>query len=117
MSPSLVDVLQEYLAHYQASAGDYLFSNKHGIQGKIRTYQELLAKYNRTRGITKTSAHLYRHTFAKHWILNGGDMFKLQKILGHSDLTMVRNYVNMFDNEVAKDFDKFNPLDNLGIQR
>jgi len=37
----------------------------------------------------------------------------LQKLLGHSDLSMVREYVNMFGNEVALDFERFNPLDNI----
>jgi len=58
---------------------------------------------------------LYRHTFAKQWILNGGYIFRLQKILGHSDLTVVKEYVHMFSNDLAIDFDKFNPLDNLKI--
>ncbi|RHP70371.1 hypothetical protein DXA59_05185 [Clostridium sp. OF03-18AA] len=63
------------------------------------------------KGVEKTSAHLYRHTFAKKWILNGGDIFRLQKILGHSDLTVVKEYVQMFGQDLAVDFDKFNSLD------
>ena len=113
MSSALAEVLQKYLASRQCDAGEYLFSNKSGGKADIRTYQGMLARYNRNRGIAKTSAHLYRHTFAKKWILNGGDMFRLQKILGHSDLSMVRNYVEMFGNEIAIDFNKFNPLDNI----
>ena len=38
-------------------------------------------------------------------------------MLGHSDLTVVKEYVNMFSNELSIDFDKFNPLDNLGINQ
>ena len=45
------------------------------------------------------------------WILNGGDIFRLQKILGHSDLSVVKEYVQMFGNDLSVDFDKFNPLD------
>jgi integrase/recombinase XerD len=65
----------------------------------------------------KTSAHLYRHTFAKNWILNGGDIFRLQKVLGHSDLTVVKEYVNMFSNDLSIDFDRFNPLDRLEMNQ
>ena len=56
---------------------------------------------------------MYRHTFAKNWILNGGDIFRLQKILGHSTMDMVKNYVEMFDDDLKRDFETFNPLDNM----
>lgn len=113
MSATLATVLQEYLVYRKGEVTDYLFCNSFGDKADIRTFQTMLAKYNNSRGVTKTSAHLYRHTFAKKWILNGGDIFRLQKILGHSDLTMVREYVNMFGNEISLDFNRFNPLDNM----
>ena len=43
--------------------------------------------------------------------LQSGDIFRLQKVLGHSDLAVVKEYVQMFGNDLAVDFDKFNPLD------
>ena len=113
MSKSLQKILQEYLLYRKGSPDDYLFCNSYGLQANQRTIQQSIADYNRSRGVTKTSAHLYRHTFAKCWILAGGDIFRLQKILNHSDLTVVKEYVNMFSYDMAVDFDKFNPLDNL----
>lgn len=111
LSSVLEKILKEYLRYRKGSPKDYLFCNSFGAQGDKRTYQEMLASYNRERGVEKTSAHLYRHTFAKKWILNGGDIFRLQKILGHSDLAVVKEYVQMFGQDLAVDFDKFNPLD------
>lgn len=115
LSPTLASILKEYMKYRKGSDEDYLFCNTYGNKADIRTFQEMLAKYNRERGVQKTSAHLYRHTFAKKWILNGGDIFRLQKILGHSDLSVVKEYINMFGTDVSKDFDKFNPLDCMGI--
>ena len=43
-------------------------------------------------------------------IKNGGDIFRLQKILGHKNMEMVREYVNMFSEDLKEDFEKFNPL-------
>ena len=37
--------------------------------------------------------------------------------MGHSDLAVVREYVNMFSKDLAKDFEQFNPLDSLGMGR
>ncbi|MBU5230924.1 tyrosine-type recombinase/integrase [Intestinimonas butyriciproducens] len=117
MSTSLAVILREYLAYRKGEADDYVFCNSYGGQGDIRSYQEMLAKYNKGRGVNKTSAHLYRHTFAKRWILNGGDIFRLQKLLGHSDLGIVKEYVNMFSRDLSKDYSEFNPLDTLGTVR
>ena len=113
MSTALSIVLKEYLIYRKGELNDYLFCDKFGAKPDRRTYQKMIAKYNNAKGILKTSAHLYRHTFAKKWILNGGDIFRLQKILGHSDLSMVKEYVNMFGNDIAIDFNKYNPLDNM----
>lgn len=114
MASSLAVILKEYLAYRKGEPDDYVFCNSYGGQGEIRSYQEMLAKYNKSRGVNKTSAHLYRHTFAKRWILNGGDIFRLQKLLGHSDLTVVKEYVNMFSSDLSKDYSNYNPLDTLG---
>lgn len=117
MSNTLFTVLKEYLKYRKGEDDDYVFCNARGGKADLRTYQEMLAVYNRSRGVSKTSAHLYRHTFAKNWILNGGDIFRLQKILGHSDLSMVKEYVQMFGNDLTIDFDRFNPLDKLAINQ
>ena len=117
MASSLKVILKEYLTYRKGSPDDYVFCNSYGGKGDIRSYQEMLAKYNQKRGVSKTSAHLYRHTFAKRWILNGGDIFRLQKLLGHSNLDIVKEYVNMFDRDLTKDYTSFNPLDTLGTVR
>ncbi len=111
LSPALDKILKEYLRYRKGEPKDYVFCNSFGGKWDKRTCQEMLAAYNRGKGVEKTSAHLYRHTFAKKWILNGGDIFRLQKVLGHSDLAVVKEYVQMFGQDLAVDFDKFNPLD------
>lgn len=117
LSNTLSNILKEYLQYRGGDIDDYLFCTDTGIKASRRTYQDAIAAYNRSRGVQKTSAHLYRHKFAKQWILNGGDIFRLQKILGHSDLTVVKEYVQMFGNDLAIDFDRFNPLDQLGLNQ
>ena len=113
MAKSLVGILQEYLAYRRGNPEDYVFCDIHNRQLTRDGTITIMRKFHHSRGITKTSIHAYRHTFAKKWILNGGDIFRLQKILGHSSMDMVKNYVEMFSDDLQKDFDVFNPLDNL----
>lgn len=117
LSHTLADILQEYLQIRGGDAEDYLFCNEYGDKALDRTYQQLVRRYNIKRNVNKTSCHIFRHTFAKQWILAGGDMFRLQKILGHSDLTVTKEYVNMFGQDLQMDFEKFNPLDNLSTNK
>ncbi|MCI7448697.1 MAG: tyrosine-type recombinase/integrase [Blautia sp.] len=113
LSHALAEILVEYVEVRGGSPDDYLFCGACGEKAATRTFQDNVANYNHRRGVTKTSCHAFRHTFAKHWILNGGDVFRLQKILGHSDLSVTREYVNMFAPDLQMDFERFNPLDNL----
>ena len=113
MSKTLSEVLRGYLIYRKGAPEDYLFCTIYGKQLTRDGAETSIERYNLSRGVTRSSIHAYRHTFAKKWILNGGDIFRLQKILGHSSMDMVKNYVEMFSDDLQKDFDVFNPLDNL----
>lgn len=113
LSSRLARILQDYLLYRKGETEDYLFCNKFGEQMTKSMMTSAIRRYNLVRGVTKTSIHLYRHTFAKNWILNGGDIFRLKSILGHSSLDIVKEYAEMFGADLKRDFDNFNPLDNL----
>lgn len=53
--------------------------------------------------------HVLRHTFASHFMMNGGNILTLQRILGHSSITMTMRYAHLAPDHLheAKDF---NPL-------
>lgn len=40
-------------------------------------------------------AHILRHTYASHFIMNGGNILALQKILGHSSLQVTTRYSHL----------------------
>jgi len=111
ISSGLKEVLQEYLRYRKGTPDDFLFCSVYGEQFTKDTMGECLRLYNNSRGVEKTGIHLFRHTFAKNWIMNGGDIFRLQKVLGHSTLDMVKQYVAIYSADLKRDYDQFSLFD------
>ena len=78
---------------------------------KTNALKHSQSRYNRSRGVEKTSVHLLRHSFVKNWCMSGGNVFKLQKVLGHSTLTMTQHYANLYSNDLREGFDNYAALD------
>lgn len=112
LNQTMVSILEEYLKYrHHKSNDDYLFCNSFGQQLVKSTCYHMLYEYNKRRGVDTTGIHRYRHTFAKQWIINGGNVVSLSKLLGHSSLDITQNYINLLVSEVAKQVDEFNVLD------
>ena len=54
-------------------------------------------------------SHVLRHTFASHFMMNGGNILVLQRILGHTDIKMTMRYSH-FAPDHFDDALKLNPL-------
>lgn len=111
-------ILQEFLKYRQhKSSDDFLFCNVFGNPLTKSTSYHMLYEYNKRRGVETTGIHRYRHTFAKQWILNGGNVVTLSKMLGHSSLQITQNYINLLVSDVAKEVETLNLLDKFTTQQ
>ena len=107
----MVNVLRGYMAVRGGSAADYLFCNEYGDMLTENALRLAIARYNQRRGVQKTSIHLFRHTFARKYLVDcGGNAFTLQKLLGHSTLKMTKHYCSIYDADIAKNYDNVSPL-------
>lgn len=109
-SSALADILKEYMELSEFDDDEYLFPHVEGGQLHRRSAQDAVAEYNHSRGVDKTSIHLFRHTFAKNYIVSGGNPMKLQKLLNHKSMDMTLRYVNLYDADMKVDLDLFDPL-------
>ena len=48
--------------------------------------------------------HDLRHTFASHWVMHGGDLYRLQKILGHKSVQMTQRYAHLAPEAFKQDW-------------
>ncbi len=88
------------------------------LDGRVMSFEALktmLQRLGRRSGVRRLHAHLLRHTFATMYLVNGGDVFSLQRILGHTTLAMVNNYVHLAGAQVALRHRAFSPMDNLDV--
>ena len=114
MCREMVTILREYQRIRGGEPEDYLFCNECGEQLTESALRQGIARYNQSRGITKTGTHLFRHTFARKYLMDcGGNAFTLQKLLGHSTLKTTKIYCNIFDADIARNYDDFSPLAQL----
>ena len=114
----MVSILREYMAVRKGKSDDYLFCDQYGCMLSMNALRLAVARHNQSRGVSKTSTHLYRHTFARKYLVDcGGDAFMLQKLLGHSTLKMTKRYCAIYDADIAKNFDRFSPLAQMNQPR
>ncbi|WP_069650994.1 tyrosine-type recombinase/integrase [Caloranaerobacter ferrireducens] len=73
----------------------------------------IFVRLKKKTGIERLHPHILRHTFATKYLINGGDIFTLQQILGHTSLEMTRRYSHLASSYVMKNFKRLSPLDNL----
>lgn len=118
LSSTMCSILAEYLKHRQHKSGEeYLFCNAYGEQLCKSTGYKMLYFYNKSRGVQQTGIHRYRHTFARQWVLNGGNVVTLSKILGHSNLNITQNYLNLLVTDLAKQVEEINLLDKFAAKK
>ena len=67
-------------------------------------------------GIPRLHVHLLRHTMATNYLLSGGSIIKLQRILGHETMDMTRRYVDMVAVQEAITDTKTSPVDGMQLK-
>ena len=90
-----------------------VFPNKRGKmhQPSARVVQEILHRVRERAGITyRFRFHDLRHTFASHWMMSGGDIYRLQRILGHKSIQMTERYSHLSPDAFSSDYGKLRNL-------
>ena len=112
---AMVTVFRRYLSVRRGTPSSILFpSARDGAPLTEDALRHAIVRFSHSRGVQKTSIHLFRHTFAKKFLLDcQGDAFTLQYLLGHKTLAMTRHYCNLYNADVVHRFEQLCPLNSL----
>lgn len=92
---------------------DPLFeTTKHGPIDRAALRKMLLAAGKRAGVVEPVTPHRLRHTFAITYLRNGGDVYTLQRLLGHSSMEMVKRYLALAQTDIADAHRRASPVDN-----
>ncbi len=114
--------LWKYMTSYRpapiAPCYDHVLLTRDGRPLTKDRVEAIVEHYGRKAGITtvRVSPHTFRHTFAVMFLRNGGDVFSLQRIMGHSTLDVLRIYVNMAQADIQEAHRRHSPVDNMDFK-
>ena len=114
---------QKTLLHYyyhfrpeRAHPGvDTFFLTLDGYAMTADAIKSLIKRLAKAAAVLRLHPHLFRHTYATRFLLNGGDVFLLKQNLGHSTLLMVEHYRHIASRQAALLGETFSPLDRMNL--
>ncbi len=107
-------LLKELIAEVKEFGTPFIFVTVYGNQIDRGRFRNQVKEYAKKAGITRTiSVHMFRHYFIKEFLLNGGSIMSVQKIVGHSSLAMLRRYTQLNTDDIRNQHSQFSPLNKI----
>jgi len=107
----ILDVLLQTLERWHLRTGGVglVFPNTDGLTLDRSGPHYKVARVLRRAGLPGDYIcfHSLRHTFATMWVRHGGDLFKLQKVLGHSTIALTQRYAHLAPDAYRTDWARF----------
>ncbi len=91
-----INSLVYYLEEYRTSShkDEPLFRNLQGDKLTRQGIWKIFKQYSKMAAINKDiTPHILRHSFAIHMLNKGVSLTKIQKMMGHSDLSTIQSYL------------------------
>jgi integrase len=99
LTPELAAELRRYPT---VMGEERIFPPKRGAKGARQRVEKSFDTILETAGIEEFRFHDLRHTFASWYMMKGGDLYELAKILGHSNIKMTERYAKLAKQHIAR---------------
>jgi site-specific recombinase XerD len=110
--------LNRYIEDQRRNAppNEPLFVSRAGGRMTTNGLFQLVERLARHAGLQGAAGcHKIRRTFAISFLRNGGNLYELQKLMGHTDLTVLRRYVKYGEMDLAAAHRRNSPVIGMGI--
>ena len=102
----------QYKDRYRESS--YVFCTNKGKPLQINNYETNFKKYGERIGVKDIHPHMLRNNFAKRFLMTGGDIYTLSRILGHSSVKVTEKaYLDLDEDDLRINYQRYSPLANL----
>ncbi|MBC7233113.1 MAG: tyrosine-type recombinase/integrase [Chloroflexi bacterium] len=104
--------LLRYLRHRSDLSGPLWVT----VDGKRLTYaglRQIVRRRAQAAGVRVPSLHSFRRAFALLCLRQGMDVYSLQKLMGHADLSVLRRYLAQTEGDLKQAHERFGPVDKL----
>lgn len=106
---ALLQRWMKYKDRYRDS--EFLFCTNKGKRVQVGNFETNVRKYAHRIGLKDIHPHVFRNNFAKRFLMSGGDIYTLSKILGHSSVTVTEQaYLDITQDDLAEMYRKHSPL-------
>ncbi|MFH0802638.1 MAG: tyrosine-type recombinase/integrase [bacterium] len=111
ISPPTAKALHEVISarHPGWALSVPLFPTFSGRPMSSSGWGHVLEKYVKKLGV-KITPYSLRHAFALNFLRNGGNVFSLQRMMGHSDLTMTKKYLALTQEDIRAEHQRASPV-------
>lgn len=89
---------------------DWLFATADNRPIDRNRLGNILENIGKRAGVSRVYPHRFRHTFAIQFLRNGGNIYSLQRILGHTTLDMVKRYLAISQIDLDRDHALASPV-------
>ncbi len=109
--------LWEYIHVHRPAARETnaVFLSQNGRPLHVIGLDRILRTMGRRAGVPDVHAHKFRHSCARMFLKNGGNVLTLQQLLGHETLEMVSIYARQEQEDLDRTHERASPVDRLGL--
>lgn len=101
INSKLMKVLEEQM---KKTDSELVFPDENG-QMRSTDFRTEMKNAAKKAGLRKIRFHDLRHTFASNFVIKGGNLLSLQKILGHSTISMTLRYAHLAPDFMASEIE------------